>query len=186
MLEARIGGRALQLVRGDITQEQVDAIVTAANAQLAGGGGVDGAVHRAAGPALLAACRRVGGCPTGEAVATEPGELPVKRVIHAVGPIHGAHGGREDELLASAHRRSLEVASAEGCTSLAFPAISCGVYGFPVARAAQIALATIRDHLLGETRVERVRYCLFSAADEAVFARALQELAASDPRVELV
>lgn len=186
MLEARIAGRALQLLRGDITKERVDAIVTAANAQLAGGGGVDGAVHRAAGPALLAACRRVGGRPTGEAVATEPGELAVKRVIHAVGPIHGTHGGREDELLASAHRRSLEVAAAEGCTSIAFPAISCGVYGFPIARAARIALTTIRDHLLGETPIERVRYCLFSVTDETVFVRALRELAAEDPRVELV
>jgi O-acetyl-ADP-ribose deacetylase (regulator of RNase III) len=182
-VKAQIAGRTLELVQGDITRERVDAIVTAANSALAGGGGVDGAVHRAAGPALLAACAQIGGCRTGDAVATAPGELPVKRVIHAVGPIHGTHDGQEDSLLAGAHRRSLEVAVAEGCTSIAFPAISCGVYGFPIPRAARIAMEVIRDHLLGETPITRVRYVLFGEADFATFQAALRTLASEDERV---
>jgi len=186
MARATVGDRVLELAEGDITKEDVDAVVTAANSALVGGGGVDGAVHRAAGPDLLAACREVGGCPTGDAVATRPGDLPVKRVIHAVGPIHGEHGGREDELLASAHRRSLEVAGAEGCASIAFPAISCGVYGFPVDRAARIALGTILDHLAaGEGPVKRVRYCLFGQPTYQTFAAALEAVAAERAGVAL-
>lgn len=179
-------GAALELVQGDITRQQVDALVTAANGALAGGGGVDGAIHRAAGPELLAACRRLGGCPTGQAVATPAFRLPVRRVIHAVGPIHGEHGGDEDALLASAHRRSLEVAAAEGCTSIAFPAISCGVYGFPVAAAARIALGTIVDVLArSDCPIRLVRYCLFGDRDHRIFEQALEELARADPRVVL-
>ncbi|MGE0710167.1 MAG: O-acetyl-ADP-ribose deacetylase [Planctomycetota bacterium] len=184
-MKATIGRKTLELVRGDITRERVDAIVTAANSALAGGGGVDGAIHDAAGPSLLEACAAIGGCPTGSAVATHAGELPVKRVIHAVGPIHGRHGGEEDALLASAHRRSLEVAVAEGCRSIAFPAISCGIYGFPIQRAARIALGTIVDFLAGESPLERVRYCLFGARDLEVFQTALRELAAADGRLTL-
>lgn len=180
------GRGVLELGQGDITRERVDAIVTAANEELAGGGGVDGAVHRAAGPELLAECRKVqGGCPTGQAVATLPGRLPVRRVIHAVGPIWGEHQGREDELLASAHRRALEVAEAEGCASIAFPAISCGVYGYPIPRAARVALSTIAAWLLGEPQrgLRLVRYVLFSARDREVFQAALRELLASEPRL---
>lgn len=179
-----VGERGLTLVQGDITRETVDAIVTAANRGLAGGGGVDGAIHRAAGPELLAECRKVkGGCPTGQAVATLPGNLPVKRVVHAVGPIWGEEHGREDELLASAHRRALEVAGAEGCSSIAFPAISCGVFGFPLERAARIAMWTIVEHLAGETPIREVRYILFSAQDLTTFRAGLTEVVNSDPRV---
>jgi O-acetyl-ADP-ribose deacetylase (regulator of RNase III) len=176
-MKAVIGNKRLLLIRGDITRQDVDAVVTAANEALAGGGGVDGAVHRAAGPRLLEACAALGGCPTGGAVATPAFDLaPVRCVIHAVGPIYGRNEGNDDELLASAHRRSLEEAALAGCTSMAFPAISCGVYGFPIQRAAKIALTTIRDALLGETCVEEVRYVLFSEADAAIFKVALEEL----------
>jgi O-acetyl-ADP-ribose deacetylase (regulator of RNase III) len=175
-MRVTIGDGSLELVQGDITREAVDAVVTAANSMLAGGGGVDGAVHRAAGPRLLEACRALGGCPTGQAVATPGFDLPVQRVVHAVGPIYGS-GGDDDALLASAHRRALEVAAAEGCTSIAFPAISCGVYGFPIDRAARVALGAILDHLAGGGQVKQVRYCLFAAADLVHFRRALEELA---------
>lgn len=177
-MKVEVGTRSLELVQGDITKLTVDAVVTAANSALAGGGGVDYAVHRAAGPRLLEACGALGGCPTGEAVATPAFDLdpPVKRVIHAVGPIYG-EGGDDDALLASAHRRALEVAAAEGCRSIAFPAISCGVYGFPIARAARIALGTILDCLrAGAPDVDQVRYCLFAAADLTVFEAALEAL----------
>ncbi|HBP19157.1 MAG TPA: O-acetyl-ADP-ribose deacetylase [Planctomycetes bacterium] len=184
-LSARIGAGSLTLVQGDITSESVQAIVTAANSGLRGGGGVDGAVHRAAGPELLEACRELGGCPTGDAVATPAfGLRQAERVIHAVGPIYGRNEGRDEELLASAHRRSLEVAAAEGCRSIAFPAISCGVYGFPIARAAQIALVVIRDALLAG-QVEEVRYVLFADAEFQVFAQALRDLANESEVVQL-
>ena len=185
MLAATIGHARLELVEGDITQEAVDAVVTAANSELAGGGGVDGAIHRAAGPELLRECRKIGGCPPGEAVATPPGRLPVKFVIHAVGPIYGENEGRDAALLASAHLRSLEVAAAAGCTSIAFPAISCGVYGYPIDQAAQIALSTIRDVLLARGPIARVRYCLFGDPTYQVFAAVLRAYAAADPRIEL-
>jgi len=184
-LAAQIGPGSLTLVQGDITSESVDAIVTAANSGLRGGGGVDGAVHRAAGPELLEACREIGGCPTGDAVATPAfGLEQAKRVIHAVGPIYGRSEGRDEELLASAHRSSLEVAAAEGCRSIAFPAISCGVYGFPIQSASQIALTTIRDALLAGT-VEEVRYVLFADSEFRIFAQALRDLAAESDVVQL-
>lgn len=182
MIEARFSGRTLQVLQADVTRERVDAIVTAANRLLCGGnqagfgGGVDGAVHRAAGPRLLEALATFDGCPPGEAVITHAGDLPVRNVIHAVGPIFGDHAGREDELLAAAHRRSLELAAGAGCRSIAFPAISCGVYRFPRERAAPIALGAIADHLAGETSLELVRYCLFGDDDERAFAAALAEL----------
>ncbi len=182
-MRVQVGGRSIELAQGDITKQQVDAIVTAANSALAGGGGVDGAIHRAAGPTLLEECGKIGGCPTGSAVATPPGNLPIKCVVHAVGPIYGESEGRDDELLAGAHRRSLEVAAERGCTSIAFPAISCGVYGFPIDRAAAVALRTIRDHLLGETTIQSVRYCLFGDRDYATFKDALAALKAEDYRV---
>lgn len=171
------GASRLELVRGNILHESVDAIVTAANSGLRGGGGVDGAIHRAAGPELLAACREVGGCPTGDAVATRPGRLPLTCVVHAVGPIFGQHAGEEDALLARAHTRALEVAAAAGARSLAFPAISCGIYGYPLERAAPVALGAIAAYLRGHDGIELVRYVLFGAEEFAAFRAALDGLA---------
>ena len=139
----------LSAVRADITTLAVDAIVNAANSSLLGGGGVDGAIHRAAGPQLLAACRELGGCPTGEARLTAGFRLPAKYVIHTVGPVWQGGARGEDELLASAYRNSLSLARAHGLVSIAFPAISTGIYGFPADRAARIAIRTIREHGLG-------------------------------------
>ena len=158
----------VEAVRGDITRARVDAIVNAANPSLLGGGGVDGAIHRAGGPAILEECRLLGGCATGDAKATTAGDLPARWVIHTVGPVWHGGGAGERELLDSAHRRSLEVAAGLGARTVAFPAISCGVYGFPVELAAPIAVAAVRDHEL-----ELVRFVLFNDATYDAFARAL-------------
>ena len=161
-------GRALlELVEGDITRLPCDAIVNAANRTLLGGGGVDGAIHRAGGPAILAECRELGGCGTGEAKATTAGELPARLVIHTVGPVWRGGGRGEAELLASCHRASLRVAAAEGCRTVHFPAISTGAYGYPMAEAAAIALATVAGELeKEESGLERVRFVL--AGEEAL------------------
>jgi len=175
---SRAGSRhMIELVEGDITAQQVDAIVNAANRSLLGGGGVDGAIHRAGGAAILAACRPLGGCETGDAKLTTGGALPATYVIHAVGPVYrgGAHG--EAELLASAYRRSLQVADARALRSVAFPSISTGAYRFPLAEAARIAVTTVHDYLAGETDIERVRFVLFSAGVYAAYAEALDEIA---------
>ncbi|WCR12489.1 O-acetyl-ADP-ribose deacetylase [Paracoccus stylophorae] len=136
----------IRVWQGDITTLKVDAIVNAANETLLGGGGVDGAIHRAAGPGLLAECRRIGGCPTGEARITGGHDLPARHVIHTVGPVWRGGDADEDALLASAYRNSLQLARDHGLTSIAFPAISTGVYGFPPDRAARIAVTTIAEH----------------------------------------
>jgi O-acetyl-ADP-ribose deacetylase (regulator of RNase III) len=157
----------IQVVRGDITRERVDAIVNAASPSLLGGGGVDGAIHRAAGPELLRECRLLGGCETGAAKATGAGSLDASWVIHTVGPVWHGGGGTEADLLASCHRRSLEVARELGAESIAFPAISCGVYGYPAEAAAPIAIAVAREHDL-----PLVRFVLFNDETYEAFARA--------------
>ncbi len=176
----KTGQGAIVLVQGDITRQQVDVIVTAANAGLRGGGGVDAAVHGAAGPELLQACRAIGGCPTGSAVITPAFNLRsngVRHVVHAVGPIwHGGGEGEEDDLR-GAYRRSLELADENGLTSIAFPSISTGVYGFPIDRAAPIAVDTARAFLeAGPSSVARVVFVLFDAGAYGVFLSAVDPL----------
>lgn len=154
---------ALAILVADITTLQVDAIVNAANAQLAGGGGVDGAIHRAAGPRLLEACRRIGGCPTGEARLTDGFALPARHVIHTVGPVWSGGDRGEDALLAAAYRASLSVATDARAASVAFPAISTGVYGFPAERAARIAVGTVADWLGTQPgALDEIVFCCFS------------------------
>ena len=177
-MKASISGAAIELHEGDITLEEVDAIVNAANSSLAGGGGVDGAIHRRGGPAIMAEtdAKYPDGCPTGAAVISTAGNLKAKFVIHAVGPIW--NGGRqgEDKLLASAYHRSLELAVENDCRSIALPALSTGAYRFPMDRAAQFALATAIQFLREHGRPELVRFVLFDGGAYGAFAAALELL----------
>src|SRR5215831_5652459 len=153
----------IEVVQGDITKLDVDAIVNAANRSLLGGGGVDGAIHRAAGPELLNVCRTLNGCDTGEAKITPGFKLAARYVIHTVGPVYGGHGGREAELLASCYRRSLEVAHDNAVKSIAFPSISTGIYGYPIEEASTIALTTVKSLLDGGTvSLDRIVFTTFS------------------------
>ena len=159
----------IEFVVGDLTEQRVDAIVNAANTSLLGGGGVDGAIHRAGGPEILAECRLLGGCDTGDAKATTAGRLPARWVIHAVGPVWRGGEAGEAELLASAHRRSLEVARDLGARTIAFPAISCGIYGYPPELAAPVAIGAARRF---EDELDSIRFVFLRAALREVFASA--------------
>jgi O-acetyl-ADP-ribose deacetylase (regulator of RNase III) len=163
----------IELVLGDITRQPVEAIVNAANTTLRGGGGVDGAIHRAGGPTILEECRRLGGCAPGDAKVTTAGNLPARFVIHAVGPVW--HGGNEGEayLLASCHRRAIELAAERGCRSIAFPAISTGAYGYPVERAAPVAIGATKEALAVHPSVELVRFVFRDDTTRAPYDAAL-------------
>jgi O-acetyl-ADP-ribose deacetylase (regulator of RNase III) len=163
----------IELVIGDITAQEVDAIVNAANPSLLGGGGVDGAIHRAGGPSILKECRQLGGCEPGDAKATTGGGLPARHVIHAVGPIWHGGGEREAELLASCHRRAIELAEELGCVSVAFPAISTGAYGYPVELAAPVAIAATKEALEAHPSVELARFVFRDAETLAPYRAAL-------------
>jgi len=178
-MQVSIHGRTLELTQGDITQQQVDALVNAANSRLAGGGGVDGAIHRHGGPEIMAELSRryAEGCQTGSAVITAAGNLPARYVIHAVGPVWQGGLSGESQLLAGAYQRSLELAAEHGCAQVALPAISCGVYGYPVDLASQIALLTTRRFLEQDPTVELARFVLFDAGTYGAFARTLEALA---------
>lgn len=181
-MELTVNKTRLSLAQGDITRQNTDAIVNAANSGLMGGGGVDGAIHRAGGPAILEECRQIvsrqGRLPTGKAVLTTGGNLKARYVIHTVGPIwHGGHSG-EPELLASAYRESLKVAVANGMRSVSFPSISTGAYGYPTGQAAEVALQTIADFLRQEESLSEVAIVLFDAATYQIYAQTLKTLMA--------
>ena len=175
-----INGAELAITQGDITLQATDAIVNAANSSLMGGGGVDGAIHRAGGPAILEECKKIiaghGPLPTGQAVITTAGNMPSKYVIHTVGPIWRGGGRGEAELLASAYRKSLELAAAENLTSVSFPSISTGVYSYPVAQAARIALSEVVSFLGKTTSVKEVVFVLFDSRTFEAYVTALDEI----------
>lgn len=178
MRELRIGPASLRLMQGDITRVETEAIVNAANSGLRGGGGVDGAIHRAGGPTIMQECRAIGGCPTGEARLTGAGRLPARYIIHAVGPIWRGGGHGEQQLLASAYRASVQLAVSHGVRRIAFPSLSTGAYGYPIDLAASTALGTVAEFLRSSpATLEEVVFVLFSAPALATYEAALDELA---------
>jgi len=166
-MEKEISER-MEIMQGDITKLKTDAIVNAANSSLLGGGGVDGAIHRAAGPGLLAECRTVGGCPAGEARITKGYNLPAKYVIHTVGPVYSGKP-RDSQLLSSCYRNSLQLAADHNVVSIAFPAVSCGVYGYPIEKACIIAVDTVAEFLKKNQSVRKVVFVLFSSGDYQIY-----------------
>lgn len=175
-MDVKINNTTLSLIQGDITRQETDAIVNAANTRLAGGAGVDGAIHAAGGPSIMAECRRIGGCPTGQAVMTTGGSLKARYVIHTVGPVYQGGGSGEAAQLKSAYLESLKLASDRGLKSLAFPAVSTGVYAYPLQEAARIALQTVTDYLRQHGDLELVRFVLFSRTLYDIFAEELKNL----------
>ncbi len=180
----RVGKTEITLVRGDITKQSVEAIVNAANSGLLGGGGVDGAIHAAGGPEILAECREIretrGRCPPGEAVITTAGRLPARHVVHAVGPVWRGGNRGEAGLLASCHARSLALAAAHGDRTIAFPAISTGAYGYPVREAARVALGAAVRYAREHDHFDEIRFVLFSEGDHEAFREALEALGAGE------
>jgi O-acetyl-ADP-ribose deacetylase (regulator of RNase III) len=183
MEDFNVGSARVVLVQGDITQQDTDAIVNAANSTLLGGGGVDGAIHRAGGPQILEECKQIrarqGGCPAGEAVITSGGNLKARYVIHTVGPVWSGGCSREDELLSNAYRNSLRLASGRGLRTVAFPSISTGAYGFPTDRAARVAADTVKKFLEQEGGLDEVMFVLFSDRDLKIYQEAWKELTLS-------
>jgi O-acetyl-ADP-ribose deacetylase (regulator of RNase III) len=175
----KIGPSTLELVDGDITKQDTDAIVNAANSSLLGGGGVDGAIHRAGGPQILEECRNIGGCPTGEARITTGGRLPAKWVIHTVGPVYRDGRSGEAQLLAKAYRNSLRLVSKRGVKTVAFPSISTGAYGYPIAKAARIALTTALEYVRAHPDITLVRFVLFGQAALKAYETVLADLLAT-------
>ena len=173
-----VHGAQVELIEGDLVTQDVDALVNAANSSLLGGGGVDGAIHRAAGPELLAACRSLGGCPTGEARITRGYNLKARYVIHAVGPVYRGHP-RDAELLAAAHHSSLELARQHNLRSIAFPAISTGAYGYPIDEAGEVALGAVRRSLESHPEIELVRFVLWGEPALAAYLRAARKVLAA-------
>jgi len=166
----------MEVVLGNITHQETDAIVNAANESLLGGGGVDGAIHRAAGPRLLAECRIVGGCPTGEARITGAYELPCRHVIHTVGPVYQGGNSDEEELLASCYTESLALAEQHGLRTISFPSISTGVFGYPIAEASRVALETVRDYLQASAAIDQVCFVCFSQDDFRTYQETLASM----------
>lgn len=175
-MQARFNQTIIELVTGDITLENTDAIVNAANSRLAGGAGVDGAIHRAGGPTIMDQCRQIGNCPTGQAVITTGGNLKARYVIHTVGPIYRGGTQNEARMLGSAYQNSLHLARRKGLQSISFPAISCGVYGYPVGEAAHLALKSCIEFVQDNTEIQLIRHVLFDQRMYDMFAQEFKKL----------
>ena len=175
-MKVKINRSELELVRGDITREETDAIVNAANSGLRGGGGVDGAIHRAGGPSIMEECREIGGCPTGSAVITGAGNLKAKKVIHAVGPVYSGAREKDERLLSGAYGKSLDLVAENKLRSVSFPSLSTGAYGYPENEAAPVALKTVIDFLKKDESIRLVRFVLFSETTLQNYKEALEKL----------